>query len=442
MGQILLAFIFASTFISYAKAAHEDSIYLSTDRFHMSEDQTGSYLLAGEMVARYIKLSLSGNDIEINQNRSRPFSGMAFANERHLVLANEWIRYSMPLEGMNPFIGLNAVTLVDSVVEMNKNRILLNAGELSADVDDISLAISNVNLICDPEGRFSTEIDDVCLNRAKLVPAGVWKENGFASIKVKSTAGGRKANLDLEVAALDLNPEEILIKAQHIGGTVDSASYEMGVTDLRCFKFPGQTSIDPLTLMKGCMEGADIVSSSLRFAGGGIDASIVKPVFHIEPSLYQLKTATARFAANNSFTEVEGFSVDCYKEPSGEITIEKFTVIKGCLTRGSVRVTRIHGDEEEILKIGDKAIDNFKNIEFSVSKGKLVLTGKLKALFWFNVRATGDAMVDPEAGELIVKVDRASVARIPAKEFMLSLLKKFLSSDILTIDGDRIRVRI
>ena len=135
-------------------------------------------------------------------------------------------------------------------------------------------------------------------------------------------------------------------------------------------------------------------------------------------------------------------------------------VVKGSLDRGDIRVSRIQVDEEKarhFLKTNSQEawsfakteeekgiIDlyDFKDIKLISANNKFAFKAKVKFIFRIPIRFRGSTVFDTEKNELTLKVDAAHIAGIPTRKFVLYLLRKFISSEDIQVDGNNITIKI
>ena len=340
--------------------------YMEFDVRKLEMDKADQELpLKGKVEANFIKLDFGGELFEILGDEADPFrADVTLSNEgRKLAFQNGRLRFSTPLDAGNPLAFLETLLLRYANVRLTKNEISMQGKVLQFRVKNLNSRFEGANINCPTDGRFSTEIDKICLTK----------------------------------------------------------------------------SLSKLELLSLKRNGID-------FDAYNVDADI-------QPTHFSVKAASAVFKDTGSESHIVNFRGQCNNLVQiKELEIDQYRLLGGCLEQGAIHIDRMNMDtalENVIIdslpeekRKGLVDLDDIKKIQLTFNNGTFTLKGKVKALFRIPIKVIGQAQMDRSTEELRLKISKTSVLGFPAKNLAIKLVKKFVRSDSVRIEGDIIILKI
>lgn len=191
----------------------------------------------------------------------------------------------------------------------------------------------------------------------------------------------------------------------------------------------------------------------------GLDADFINAISDITPESFSLEALTARFNDDIDSTEVNSFSMSC-KNLVEAMQVDHYKILQGCLDDGTMNISSMDVSQalveafeevwpkavaEGLVKEDQKALidlDNIKDVSLTLSSGDLNFIAKIKAIFRVKIKVKGKVSIDVKAGELLFKIDRATIWGIPTGKLAYRIIEKFARKDFLEIRGDIIALKI
>ena len=408
-----------------------------------------------------MKLVFDSEIIEIDPEPNELFHAKVMLDNNRLSFKKGYISFSTDLGDLNPFRGVENFDIKNSQVEIAKTGITMNSYQLDMIMAGVSLGLKNVSLVCDSEGDYTTDIDDVCLKKSTL--RKLKNGTGDPSLSIKDLNSTFPLDLTLIIKELNVLEKNIQAKAQNVNGKIYETFYNLDETSFTCYKQPGQTDLDPELLLMGCMEESSSYFKNFSSSKKDLTSSISNAHFNITKEKFQLVSDSAEFVSGVNVnkkdkTMIEHLEIQCKKSPLKAFAIERNKILSGCLEDGVVRVSKIHVDQEKALELVEdhnqdlyKQISketnklnffNFKDITLSSKKGHFTFKAKGKFLFRIPVKITGKSTLQEENNILTLTVDKATVLGIPSRRLALYLVKKFVANEDVQINENTISIKM
>jgi|GEM_PF-2691246 len=191
----------------------------------------------------------------------------------------------------------------------------------------------------------------------------------------------------------------------------------------------------------------------------GLDADFINAISDITPESFSLEALTARFNDDVDSTEVRSFSMSC-KNLVEAMQVDHYRILQGCLDDGKMNISSMDVSQafvEAFEEVWPKAVaqghvtenqkalidlDNIKDVSLTLSNGDLNFMAKIKAVFRVKIKVKGKLSIDVKAGELLFKIERATIWGIPTGKLAYRIIEKFARKDFLEIRGDIIALKI
>ena len=209
-----------------------------------------------------------------------------------------------------------------------------------------------------------------------------------------------------------------------------------------------------------CLNESQANVGIISFRKRALDADFMDARSLINEDRFTLMAHKAQFNDNNETTRVDNFQINCFKLENGSLQVDPYTLLQGCLFDGKVNIHNMnisHAMNDVMEEVWPEFIkkrpdlknqkslidlDNLKDIHLLLEEGKLLLTAKVKAIFWVKIKLVGDVILDIKNSELLFKVKRATIWGIPTGKLAYRLIEKFGRSDYIEIRGDLIVFKI
>lgn len=437
--------------------AADDYMLFSVENFWMNQE-TINTPLQGEIKAKKMLLLFATERIQIEPDAGDIFEAEVFMLDNMINFKKGYISFSSDLGSRNPLAGVNDFNITNADVEFTTKGIGIVGEKLDMTLEGVDFGLENVNLFCDSGGTYTTEIDKLCLENSYLRSNN---ETGLTTVKIKDTNSKFPLDLELFVRELFIKDNRVKGMVQNITGTIRDTHYNMHTADLNCYKYPDMRDLDPEVILNGCLKTSNNTFKKFSMQHKDVEASIGNAHMVIGETTYSLASDKATFKIGKDVTNVSHLEISCEKKPvPKKVDINEHVVLEGCLERGDIRVSRIQVDEEKarhFLKSNsieawnyaksqeDKGIIDlydFKDIKLTSAHNKFAFKAKVKFIFRIPVRFRGSTDFDREKNELTLKVDAAHVAGIPTRKFVLYLLRKFISSEDIQVDGNSITIKL
>jgi hypothetical protein len=444
-------------FFSLNLRASEDYMLFSVESFWMNQESINTPL-QGEIKAKKMLLLFETERIQIEPEAGDIFEAEVFMLDNMINFKKDYISFSSDFGASNPLAGINDFNIINADVEFTNKGIGIVGEKLDLTLEGVDFGLENVNLFCDSGGIYTTEIDKLCLKNSYLRSNN---ESGLTTVKIKDTDSNFPIDLELFVSELFIKDNRIKGMVQNISGTIRDTLYNMHTADLNCYKYPDMSEFDPEIILNGCLRTSNNKFKNFSTKHKDVNTSIGNAHMEIGETTYSLASDKATFKIGKEITTVSHLEIFCEKKPLPKnYDISEHMVVKGCLERGDIRVSRIQVDEEKarhFLKTNSQEawsfakteeekgiIDlyDFKDIKLISAKNKFAFKAKVKFIFRIPIRFRGSTFFDTEKNELTLKVDAAHIAGIPTRKFVLYLLRKFISSEDIQVDGNNITIKI
>lgn len=448
MKNFILTFLILCSTQTFA----DDFMFFSVESFSM--DRTNpDYVLYGPIVGREMDLKLGTEYIQIKPPAGDLFEAESFIENDRIVFRQGPISFSTPLGDLSGLKDLSGFSLVDAEFEMSEKQILINALETGFTLQGFEFNIDSGEIWCDPQGQFNSDIEGVCMTRSTIRPTSRL-ESSSTTLKIKSQ-DVQELNIEMKLKELNLHKDKIQILGDLFQGTYKGNNFVMKRAKGYCAKNPDLTKLDPIKLIEGCLNEADVSISHASFVGDTMDGYFHKSIFNITKTSFKINADGAVFKADNNSTGLTNVGFDCFKENFDDIQIEANRILNGCLKRANFTIDRLKVTEKEIRKLlldeapellkdfkGLIDVDDLKKVSLAVKDGEFSLKGKMKIIFRIGLKISGRADYNEKKKLLNVQVKKASIMGITAKKLALMFIKKFISSENIKIEGDNIIVKL
>ncbi|MCO4793406.1 MAG: hypothetical protein KC493_06835 [Bacteriovoracaceae bacterium] len=445
-------------FFSSQTFAADDYMLFSVESFWMNQETINTPLM-GEIKAKKMLLLFDSERIQIEPEQGEIFEAKVFMEDSMINFKKGYISFSSDLGQRNPLAGINDFNISNGDVEFTSKGISIIGEQLDMTLEGVDIGLKNVNLFCDSEGTYSTEIDKVCLQNSYLRSNN---ETGLTTLKIKDLDSQYPLDLELFVRELFIKDESIKGQVQNISGVIMGTHYNMKMANIDCYKEKGMRDIDPEVILNGCLKTSNNTFKNFSMLRREVEANIGNAHMVIGEENYSLVSDKATFKVGTDVTNISHLEINCEKKPINNkaLVIDQRIVLEGCLDRGDIRVSRIQVDEEKarkfLIKNSPTAWDyaksleekgiidlyDFKNIQLTSVNKDFSFKAKVKFIFRIPVRFRGKSEFDSEKNELKLTVKAAHIAGIPTRKFVLYLLTKFISSDDIQVNGNTITVKL
>lgn len=465
MGAYLKFTLFFTSLLFTPLLQAEHYMFFSVENFWMNQEAVSPPLLRGEVLAKKMKLVFDTEVIEIEPEEGELFHAKVMMEENRLSFKKGYLSFSTDMGELNPLRGVESFKIINSDVEIAKDGITMNSHDLNMVMAGVQLGIKNASLICDTDGDYTTDIDDVCLKSSRLrkLKGGT----GEPSLSVKDLNSDFPLDLTLFVKDLTVAEKSITATTHNISGKIFQTNYNLAEASFKCFKQPGQTDLDPEALLNGCFEESTSYFKNFSSNKKDLKSSIKNAHFNIERERFNLVSDSAKFFSgideeDQDQTDIEHLQIECAKIPVDNtdkaINIERNSILAGCLSHGNIRVAKVHMDEAKAMEFvkehrpeiykeilqreGSEKLNllNFKDISIESRKGKFSLKAKAKLLFRVPVRISGSSILSKEDNLFSISVDKATVLGIPSRKLALYLVKKFVANEDIQVSDNVINI--
>ncbi|TNF27463.1 MAG: hypothetical protein EP319_11505 [Deltaproteobacteria bacterium] len=441
---------------TYASKA-EDYMLFSVENFWMNQESINTPL-SGEIKAKKMLLLFATERIQIEPDPGEIFEAEVFMLDNMINFKKGYISFSSDLGSRNPLAGVNDFNITNADVEFTEKGIGIVGEKLDMTLEGVDFSLENVNLFCDSGGTYSTEIDKLCLENSFLRSNN---ETGLTTVKIRDTNSDYPLDLELFVRELYIKENSVKGMVQNISGKIRDTHYNMKEANLDCYKYPDLRDLDPEVILNGCLKTSNNTFKNFNLQQKDVDANIGNAHMVIGETTYSLASDKATFKVGSDVTSVSHLEIECEKKPIPKrVDINEHVVLEGCLERGDIRVSRIEVNDEKarsFLKTNsteawnyaksqeDKGIIDlydFKDIKIISANNKFAFKAKVKFIFRIPVRFRGDTSFNRDKNQLTLNVEAAHIAGIPTKKFVLYLLRKFVSSEDIQVDGNSIIIQL
>jgi len=451
-----LVFVLTLLFSLNSKAG-DDYMLFSVENFWMNQE-TINTPLAGEIKAKKMLLLFATERIQIEPADGDIFEAEVFMLDDMINFKKGYISFSSDFGHRNPLSGVNDFNITNADVEFTNKGIGIVGEKLDMTLEGVDIGLENVNLFCDSGGTYSTEIDKLCLENSYLRSNN---ETGLTTLKIKDTNSDFPLDLELFVRELYIKDNSVKGLVQNITGKIRDTHYNMKMANLDCYKYPDMRDVDPEKILNGCLKKSNNTFKNFSLQQKDVEGSIGNAHMQIGETSYALASDKATFKVGKDVTTVSHLEISCEKKPiPKKVDINEHVVLEGCLERGDVRVSRIEVDDVKARKFlqansreawnfakgqEDKGIIDlydFKDIKLTSANNKFAFKAKVKFIFRIPVRFRGASSFDREKNQLQLNVEAAHIAGIPTRKFVLYLLRKFISTEDIMVDGNKITIQL
>ncbi|GAB4009768.1 MAG: hypothetical protein Fur0010_01030 [Bdellovibrio sp.] len=414
-------------------------VLLSVNDLKMNRDREG--ILSGLASANKIEVIQDSFEINIDPEPNEPFIASVHLIDNKLLFKNKAIKFAVPLDQGNPLKMLHSVALTNSTVAMDASLISIDSEKLELTHNDgMKVEMQHALLECDPEGQFSTAIDEVCFKKARIKT-----RDSKLSPTVNMTYSDQVSSMNIQLREMGLTEEILLADVTKMTGQYKDGTYDLTNAAFKCHRMLEMlTPYDLEQFLQNCLAASEVEIESLNAKVSNMDMKIDRPKFNLTQDTYQLWSHHLSFVTEGEKSTVEDLSLNCFKLPVEWDKITHYHVIKGCLLNLDSKISEIIPSSEQVINLDGEKIDisEITNVKISVRKGQMIMTGKLKVWFRLNFKLEANITLDETKGELHVLLNNTRVAGMNAKDLALYMIKKFVSGDAIQIDGDNIYIKI
>lgn len=415
-------------------------VILSVNDLSMTRQSPDSNL-SGQASAKKIEVIQDSFEINIDPEPNEPFIADVQLIGDKLMFKNKAIKFAVPLDQGNPLKALSGISLIDSTVEMDSALISIDSKQLSLTHNDgKNVVMNNALLECDPEGIFTTAIDQVCFKKARILT-----RDSKVSPTVNMNYKDEISSMNIALREMGLTEEILLADVSRMTGQYKEGTYDITNASFKCHRHLEMlTPYDLEKFMQNCLAASDVEVEKLNGKVSNMNFSIENPKFHLTHDSYQLYSKHLSFITEGERSTVEDLKLNCFKLPVDWNKITHYHVIKGCLEKLNSTITEIIPSEEDIINLeGEKInISEISDVLVNVKNGQLSMTGRLKVWFRLKFRLDAQVTLDETKGELHLILKNTRVAGMNAKDLALYMIKKFVSTEAIRIEGDNIYIKI
>ncbi|PIP93845.1 MAG: hypothetical protein COW00_04615 [Bdellovibrio sp. CG12_big_fil_rev_8_21_14_0_65_39_13] len=412
-------------------------VHLSVNELNMTKQDL---VLQGTANARKIEVIQDDFEVQIDPELGTPFIADVRLIDNKLMFKNNAIKFAVPLDQGNPLKGLDSISLTDATVNIDQDLITIDSAHLAVEQNQKKVSMLHARLECDPEGRFSTAIDDVCFKKARIQSrdkdrsptVNMEYQDAISSVKIKMNEMG-------------LSEEVLLADLSSIIGQYKDGVYNLQGAMFKCHRaLEMLTPFDLEAFLQNCLVASEIEVNQFHANVSGINTQIDRPKFVLTSDEYQVNSDHLSFKTEEETSNVEELDLNCFKLPVDWTQINHYHLIKGCLVRLDSTVKEIVPTVQSIIiQNGEKVnVSKISDINVQVRNGQMSLTGKIKVWFRLNFKLEAEVSLDEQKGEILFYLKNTRVAGMNAKDLALNLIKKFISGTAIRIDGDKIYITI
>lgn len=412
-------------------------VHLSVNELNMTKQDQ---VLQGLANARKIEVIQNDFEVQIDPEPGTPFIADVRLIDNKLMFKNNAIKFAVPLDQGNPLKGLDAISLTDATVNIDQNLISIDSSHLSILQNDKQVSMLHARLECDPEGTFSTAIDDVCFKKARIQS----RDKNFSQT-VDMEYKDSISSVNIKMNEMGLSEEILLADLESIIGQYKEGAYDLKGAVFKCHRaLEMLTPFDLEAFLQNCLVASEIEVEQFHADVSGINTQIDKPRFVLTSDEYQVNSDHLSFQTDGEKSNVEELDLNCFKLPVVWNQINHYHLIKGCLIRLDSTVKEIVPSVQDLVtQAGEKInISNIRDLNIQVRNGKMFLTGKIKIWLRLSFKLEANVSLDESKGEILFELKNTRVAGMNAKDLALYLVKKFVSGTAIRIDGDKIFIKI
>lgn len=440
-----------------------DYMFFSVENFWMSEGHLDSkdnkYIpLHGEIEAKKMLLILGTERIEINPTNGELFQAQVKLDKNIMTFRKDYLTFSTDLGLQNPLKDIQQFKIQNGDVEIKKEAITIDGEALDLKMSGVELSLRYINLVCDTMGTYTTEIDEACLRKSSL--QSYKSPFGRTLLTIKDLNSPVPIEFNMQIKLLEIENEHIEGDVENITGTYNTTEYDLNQASLHCYKYKDLKDLDPELIIKGCLKQSHSTFNDFNLKNSNIDGSIQNANITVGESDFSLSSNLTKFKVGEDASVVENLNVHCSKNPivKSEM-ISSHLILEGCLNKSKITIDKIEIDQEKMYSLisqynediaqsskneyekGIIDIYDLKKVELISNNNSFTFEAKMKALFRIPVKFKGETEFFANDNTLMIKLEKANIAGIPSKKFVMYLLKKFLNTNDISIKNDTIIVK-
>ena len=465
--KLVLA-IYSLSLFTISPLQAKEYMFFSVESFKMKQESiTPPMALVGDIAAKSMLLIFGSEEIEIVAPEGELFYAKVRMDENRITFKKDYISFSTDMGLQNPLKNITEFDVLNSNIEFSEDGIIINSSKMNLSMETANFGLKNVSLVCENEDDYSTEIDEVCLQKAQLrkLDSALNVNNEDAFLFIKDLNSKLPLELEFNLKELTVNPKDIQAQTHTISGKIAETNYILDQADFKCFKFDDITTFDPEKLLAGCFEESLAKINNFNLIKNDLEANIKDANMLIEKEKFHLISDSATFVSGSEgnkkdTTTIESLNIECDKliTPIKKFSLERSMILEGCIKHTNLTVAKVHVDEgkalsflkdvdyihyDQVEKESKKLFNfmNFKKVSIKSDNGRFILRAKAKFLFRVPVKITGMLNFNKDSNILEMTIDKASVLGIPSRKLAFYLVKKFVANDDIQVNENTINIQ-
>lgn len=465
--KLVLA-IYSLSLFTISPLQAKEYMFFSVESFKMKQESiTPPMALVGDIAAKSMLLIFGSEEIEIEAPEGELFYAKVRMDENRITFKKDYISFSTDMGLQNPLKNITEFDVLNSNIEFSEDGIIINSSKMNLSMETANFGLKNVSLVCENEDDYSTEIDEVCLQKAQLrkLDSALNVNNEDAFLFIKDLNSKLPLELEFNLKELTVNPKDIQAQTHTISGKIAETNYILDQADFKCFKFDDITTFDPEKLLAGCFEESLAKINNFNLIKNDLEANIKDANMLIEKEKFHLISDSATFVSGSEgnkkdTTTIESLNIECDKliTPIKKFSLERSMILEGCIKHTNLTVAKVHVDEgkalsflkdvdyihyDQVEKESKKLFNfmNFKKVSIKSDNGRFILRAKAKFLFRVPVKITGMLNFNKDSNILEMTIDKASVLGIPSRKLAFYLVKKFVANDDIQVNENTINIQ-